>query len=189
MKNMRLHIKNMVCPRCIDTVRNSLISLNIGYNSVALGVIELASPIEAADLQALAAQLEDAGFSVLQDADSKLVTAIKTYIIEKVHFAKFITTKKLSEELSQHLAKEYSIISKTFSKVEGVTIEKYLINQKIERVKELLSYEEMNLSEIAIKLGYSSTAHLSNQFKKVTGMSPSVFKKLSEKPRRSIADI
>jgi len=189
INNKVVIIKNMVCPRCVDTVRDILTNSQILYNSIELGRVQLVNNINAEKEQFLAEKLSEKGFELLNDKETKLINQIKTFIIEKVHYGKHKSNQNISAELSKLTDKEYSAISKTFSKVEGLTIEHYLMYQKIEKVKELLSYDELNLTEIALELEYSSTAHLSNQFKKVTGMTPSAFKKLTDKPRSSIDDI
>jgi len=179
----------MVCPRCVDTVRDILTNSKILYNSIELGKVELADSINKDQEKLLAEKLSEKGFELLNDKETKLINQVKTFIIEKIHYKKHKSNNNFSTQLSELTGKEYSAISKMFSRVEGLTIEHYLMHQKIEKVKELLSYDELNLTEIALKLEYSSTAHLSNQFKKVTGMTPSAFKKLTDKPRSSIDDV
>ncbi len=189
MKTQQLHIKNMVCPRCIKVVREELINLGLTPVSVNLGVAEVSSenslPIE--DIKAM---LELNGFELLQDKNSTLVEKIKGSIIDLIYNDKLLTMKEnMSHYLSQLLAKDYSSLSNLFSSTEGITIEKYFILQKIERVKELLVYDELTLSEIAYRLGYSSVQALSNQFKKVTGLNPSYFKSIGMQRRNSIDDL
>ncbi len=180
---MLLQIKNMVCPRCVASVTSVLDELGISYQRVELGTVELSGNFSDNQKSKLAASLESLGFELLSSAESKLINDIKTFIINKVHYSKQHTTINLSKELSALLHKDYSVLSKAFSRKEGITIEQFLITQRIEKVKELLSYNEMTISEIADVLGYSSVSHLSGQFKKMTGMSASVFRKLPHKPR------
>ena len=175
---MHLSIKNMVCERCILVVRQELDKLNIKHTSVTLGEVETAEEITEKQLLQLKTNLAIIGFELLDDNKHKIIEKIKTVIIEQIHYSDADDKHNFSEILSQKLHKDYSYLSSLFSDVESVTIEKYIINQKIEKVKELLVYDELNLSEIAFKLGYSSVAHLSTQFKKVTGLTPSHFKKL-----------
>jgi AraC-like DNA-binding protein len=130
--------------------------------------------------------LRTVGFELIDDKRSKLIEQIKTYIIETVQYKEEPRQKRFSELLSQHLHHDYSYLSKLFSEVEGITIEQYVINQKIEKVKELLLYDELSLSQIAFQLGYSSTAHLSAQFKKLTGFTPSQFKQMGVQSRKAL---
>lgn len=175
--SMHLYIKNMVCNRCILAVEALLKKLGISYNTVRLGEVELEQKPDAETAQLLKKQLEGLGFELLDDGRNKLIEKIKTLIIEQVHYGTEDQRLNFSSLLSSSLHKDYSYLSNLFSEVEGITIEKYVINQKIEKVKELLVYDELSLGEIAYRLGYSSVAHLSNQFKKVTGLTPSHFKK------------
>ncbi len=179
----------MVCPRCVDTVREILTKSNIEYNSIELGKVQLVNLINAEQGKLLSEMLVAKGFELLNDKETKLINQVKTFVIEKIHYGKHKSNLNISVELTKLTGREYSAVSKVFSKVEGLTIEHYLMYQKIERVKELLSYDELSLTEIALELDYSSTAHLSNQFKKVTGMTPSAFKKLSDKPRSFLDEI
>lgn len=179
----------MVCPRCLTSVKGVFSEMEIGFDDIRLGEVVLTMPIGEAQKQELAQKLKTLGFELLDDKDHKIINTIKTFLVEFVHYDKHHSNKNLSVALSEHLNKDYSRLSKTFSKIEGTTIEKYMQQQKIEKVKELLSYDEMTISEIAFKLNYSSTAHLSNQFKKVTGLSPTQYKKTSTQSRRSIDEL
>ncbi|MFT3932754.1 MAG: AraC family transcriptional regulator [Chitinophagaceae bacterium] len=178
-----LHIKNMVCNRCIAAVRNLLDEQEINYAAVKLGEVVLAKSLSEKQANQLKTKLALAGFELLDDAKSKLIEKIKTIIIESVHYNEADKKYNLSSLLATKLHKDYSYLSHLFSDVEGITIEKYAILQKIEKIKELLAYDELSLSEIAFQLGYSSTAHLSAQFKKVTGLTPSHFKHSHQHPR------
>lgn len=164
---------------------------NVGLHpvSVELGeVVILESDIENV-IQDLQPNLESLGFSIMDDKKSRTIDKIKNLIIDLVQNKNNQIKTNLSNYLTEHLLQDYGSLSKLFSEVEGITIEKYFINQKIEKVKELLMYNEMTLNEIAFLLNYSSVAHLSNQFKKVTGFSPSYFKQLKEKKRKQIEDL
>ena len=185
----KLHIKNMVCHRCINSVRDTLMAMNIPYNAIQLGEVELVHPLSENQKIAFAEQLQLLGFKLLDSAESQLINAIKTYIVEMIHHGKHATDTNISNALAQHLHKDYSALSKLFSKVEGITIERYILHQKVEKVKELLSYGEQTISEIAFEMNYSSSAHLSNQFKKVTGMTPTQFKKLKTNTRKALDHI
>ena len=172
---MKLHIKNMVCPRCISAVGQLLQNIRAGVAYVQLGEVLLTKPLDEKQLAAFKSELEKIGFELLDDSRTRQIEKIKSIVIDRVHNqkdGKFVFAEVISHELN----KEYSALSKLFSETEGITIEQFVIQQKIEKVKELLAYDEMNLSEIAFKLGYSSVAHLSSQFKKMTGLTPSGFK-------------
>lgn len=186
---MKLYIKNMVCSRCKMVVKSELQKLGLQLLSVDLGEVETAAPITAQQKSDIAEHLKNFGFELIDDKKSRTIDKIKTLIIELVHQQNAQLTTNLSDFLSSQLHQEYSVLSNLFSEVEGTTIEKYFILQKIERVKELLIYDEMSLSEIAFMLNYSSVAYLSNQFKKVTGLTPSHFKQLKNKKRRQIEDL
>jgi AraC family transcriptional regulator len=186
---MNLYIKNMVCNRCIAAVKSALDELKLPYNSVELGEVTLTTvPLEK-QLNSLKERLQQLGFELLDDTKKKLIEKIKTIIIEYVHYKEGEERYNLSEILSSKLHKDYSYVSHLFSEVEGITIEKYLINQKIERIKELLVYDQLSLNEIAYQLGYSSVAHLSTQFKKVTGLTPTHFKKLGGIHRKTLDNV
>jgi AraC family transcriptional regulator len=171
-----LYIKNMVCRRCITAVQQELDALEIPVNHIQLGEVILKEPISDTKRAALREKLHHIGFELLDDQKHRIIEKIKTIIITHVHHTDSSGRFKLSDVLSQQLHKDYSSLSNLFSEVEGITIEKFLINQRIERVKEMLIYDELTLSEIAYKNGYSSVAHLSAQFKKITGLTPKHFK-------------
>ncbi|MGB1206051.1 MAG: helix-turn-helix domain-containing protein [Chitinophagales bacterium] len=189
MMMIKIQIKNMVCPRCLNSVRNILIDLQIPYNNIQLGEVTLASILQKEKKKQLAEKLKVVGFELLDDKESKIINSIKAYLIEMIHYEKHQNHQNISVVLSQHLNMDYSSLSKIFSKMEGLTIEKYIIYQKVERIKELLSYNEMTISEIAFQMNYSSSAHLSNQFKKVTGLTPSQFKKNNIANRKTLDEI
>ena len=188
-KNTTVYIKNMVCNRCILSVRHVLDEVGIQFAAVSLGEVLLTAQPSIKQTETLKTKLEHAGFSLLDNDKSKTIARIKTIIIELIHYSEADTSYNLSEMLSAKLHKDYSSLSRLFSAVEGITIEKYAISQKIERIKELLVYNEMNLNEIAFQLGYSSGAHLSAQFKKVTGLTPSYFKKSRSITRKTLDDV
>ncbi len=173
----------MVCNRCILAIKSLLDELKFAYTTIQLGEVSLSKePIEK-QLTLLRDRLQQLGFELLDDSKRKLIEKIKTIIIEQVHYDKGDERYNLSEVLSSKLHKDYSYLSGLFSEVEGITIEKYIINQKIEKVKELIIYDELSLSEIANQLSYSSVAHFSNQFKKVTGLTPSHFRQVGQNKR------
>jgi AraC family transcriptional regulator len=184
----KLHIKNMVCQRCIKVVREVFMELAIPVASVELGEVMVKAAENKIPIQRLRDVLESEGFELLDDKRSRLIDQIKQVIIQQVHRnAGEENHKNLSEILEAHLYLEYSYLSHLFSQTEGITIEKYTILQRIEKAKELLVYDELTLSEIAWQLQYSSVQHLSSQFKKVTGLTPGGFKKLNQ-PRRKPID-
>jgi AraC family transcriptional regulator len=187
---MQLYIKNMVCDRCIIVVRQQLDSLGLSYKNIQLGAAELAEPASKDKLQTLKEQLNNLGFEVLDDKKSTIVEKIKNTIIQLIQSEdEQALTIKLSVLLHEKLQMDYHYLSSLFSSIEGVTIEKYVILQRIEKAKELLMYDELSVGQIADKLGYSSVQHLSQQFKKTTGLTPSHFKQLRENMRKSIDKI
>lgn len=173
---MKLFIKNMVCNRCKMVVRSELEKLGLNAVSVELGEVEIEGELSKEQKSILSSRLEAIGFAMLDDKKSQIVEKVKTLIVELIHSRNNNLRINLSDYLADHLMQDYGSLSSLFSETESTTIEKYFINQKIERVKELLAYDELTLSEIAHQLHYSSVAHLSNQFKKVTGISPTNFK-------------
>jgi AraC-like DNA-binding protein len=188
MKQQHFHIKNMVCSHCAEVLEEKLNSSNFEVKKIELGELTLADPITDAEYQRLIKVVNTNGFEIINDQGSKLVEQIKQLIIQLVRTNKELTGK-LSEYLSSQLNKDYQYISRLFSNVEGKSIERYYILQKIERAKELIVYGEQNLTEIAYELGYSSQQHFSRQFKKETGLSPSHFKEVKENKRVSIDQI
>lgn len=173
-----LRIKNMVCPRCIMAVEKTMEDLGYDVNDVELGLVEFHDPITHDDRNKIESKLVALGFEILDDKKSQTVERIKNQIIELVSKDMNDLTITLSEYLSSKLQTEYHTLSSLFSNQESQTIEQYYILQKIEKVKELLVYDELTLSEIAYKMNYSSVGHLSNQFKKVTGLAPTHFKEI-----------
>ncbi len=183
---MILHIKNMVCDRCILVVRQQLEHLDFLVRDINLGTVDIVPDPDPEKTQDIASALNLLGFELIDKHKDKLIEQIKNTIIEHVHHTDLDhASKSLIEIIADRLNKDYTYLSRLFSDSEGVTIEKYIIQQKIEKVKELLEYGELNLNEISYKMGYSSSAHLSAQFKSVTGLSPSQFKNnhpVSRKP-------
>lgn len=167
----------MVCNRCIMVVRQEFEKAGFKPVVVRMGEVDLDKMPSDSELQKINSALKVIGFEILDNQRQKLIEKIKTYLIGKIQDADLEEHFVLSVSLSKALHKDYSQLSRLFSEVEGITIEQFFILQKIEKVKELIAYEELTLSEIAWKLGYSSVAHLSAQFKKITGLNPSHFKK------------
>ncbi len=184
-----LHIKNMVCPRCISAVENILQELTVLVEKVELGEAILNEALSVTQVSALKEKLATHGFELLVDKKDKIVESVKTHIIQLVKNPDFVHSEKLSSFLAKEIGYDYSHISSLFTASVGITIEKFVILQKIEYVKELLSYDELTLSEIANKLNYSSLAALSAQFKSSTGITPSAFKQLSEHRRKSLDNL
>ncbi len=179
----------MVCPRCIETVRELLHDLKIEIAYIQLGEVVTLHVLNKEEKQVIQNQLSQRGFELLEDKTSKLIGQIKSIIIGAIHHSQEPFVGNYSELLSNQLHHDYSYLSRQFSSVEGITIEKFVLSQKIEKVKELLFYGELTLSEIAFQLNYSSLAHLSSQFKKETGMTPTEFKKQRKPRHRSLDSI
>lgn len=177
----------MVCIRCKMVVKEELTKLGLHYTSVELGETEIMENISAGLHDQIKVALLKSGLELMDDKKSILIQKIKNVIIELVHYSEEPLTIKFSEYLSQTLNHDYTYLANLFSEVQGITIEKFMIAHKIERVKELLVYDELNLTEISYRMHYSSVAHLSAQFRKVTGLTPSHFKQLKLK-RRSMLD-
>lgn len=176
----------MVCPRCIDTVRDIFDSLKIKTSSIELGEVNTPTDLSTDQKIQLEELLTARGFELLQDQKSKLIGQIKSIIVDRIHHNKEGLNVNFSTLITDKLNQEYSSLSRLFSSVEGTTIERFILKQKVERVKELIFYNELTFSEIAHQMDYSSVAHLSAQFKKETGMTPTQFKKL--RPDRKSID-
>ena len=186
---MKIYIKNMVCDRCKYAVQTILDELSIRPLDIKLGEVDLGDiELTAAQSSAFRERLESLGFELISDKKSKLIENIKMHVIALVQNPRETEKVKLSEYLSQRLFHDYTYLSNLFSAVEGVTIEQFFINQKIEKVKEFLVYDELTLTEISYRLNYSSVAHLSRQFKKVTGQTPSQFKQIRDNSKRKPLD-
>lgn len=186
---MKLYVKNMVCSRCRMVVEAELKKAGILFSNVELGEVQLIKEPSQVQYKKLAEGLRQFGFELIDDKKSRLIEKIKKHIIELVHYRDDKIKTTLSGYLSDKLHYDYTYLSNLFSEVEGTTIEKYYIAQRIEKVKELLVYDELSLSEIADKMGYSSVAYLSGQFKKITGLTPSHFKGLREHKRKNIEEL
>ncbi len=186
---MKLYIKYMVSIRCKMIVKSELAKLGINHSMVELGEANTIEDVTDAQLNELRIALMKSGLELMDDKKSILIEKIKNVIVELVHYTEENLKINFSEFLSEKLDYDYTYLSNLFSEVQGTTIEKFIIFHKIERVKELIVYDELNLSEIAFKMHYSSVAHLSNQFKKITGLTPSHFKKLKQKKRKNLENI
>ena len=186
---MNIFVKNMVCNRCVMVVKEIFEKAKVKPASVTLGQVVLNEPPSPEQMEIIETNLAAVGFEILTDQKRKIVEKIKNTIVKQIQNDDSENNLNFSEILSSSLNKEYSYLSKLFSEAEGITIEKYIIDQKIEKVKELLAYGELTLSEIAYKLGYSSVAHLSSQFKKVTGFNPRDFRKLNDHHRRPLDEL
>lgn len=187
MEPYTLHIKNMVCPRCIKVVKDELQLLQLPVKEVRLGEALLERKPSEDELSDLKGALSDNGFELLEDKKAGLVEQIKVAVIELIQSGKVENLQvNVSDYLANVLEKDYNYLSSLFSTEEGLTIARYVVLQKVERIKELISYHELTFSEIAYQLGYSSVAHLSNQFKQVTGITPSDFKNSTSKFRKPL---
>lgn len=189
METIKIFIKNMVCNRCIMVVRQEFEKAGLNTVKVSMGEVELMDVPDQLQLKDISNRLDQLGFEILDDSKHRQIEKIKKWLIEKVQSGEIHEHFSLSVFLSEKINKEYTYISKIFSQVEGITLEQFFILQKIEKVKELLVYDELTLSEIGWKLGYSSVAHLSSQFKRVIGLTPSEFKKLGNKHRKSLDQV
>lgn len=167
----------MVCQRCITAVTSLIQDHHYNIESITLGEINLKQDITEKEKNALAIDLQKIGFELIDDKNSRLIIQIKKLIIDQIHHLINQPKTNWSDFIGESLNHDYKYLSRLFSSIEGLTIEQYIIRQKIEKAKELIFYDELNLSEIANRLDYSSVAHLSGQFKKITGMTPSIFKK------------
>lgn len=187
MAQTTLHIKNMVCNRCIKAVNEDLSGLGYPIESIELGEVVVKKALDGNDIERIRGVLAANGFELMDDKKSWIINRIKTLIIEYIHYDKEKPDYvNFSQFLSSELHHDYSYLSHLFSSVEGKTIEKYMILQKIEKVKELLVYDELTLNEISYRLGYSSVQHLSKQFKVITGLTPSHYKQIKEKKRKPL---
>jgi AraC family transcriptional regulator len=184
---MLIHIKNMVCDRCQMIVRQQLENLGFTVKRVALGHAEITPDPNEEQLQLIAAALKVPGFELINKEVDKTVEAIKNVVIELVHHSDLSEMNtSYSDLIASRVGKDYAHLSRLFSKSQDTTIERFIIQQKVEKIKELIEYGELNLNEIAYQMGYSSSAHLSTQFKGVTGMTPSQFKSSSGKQRKAL---
>lgn len=179
----------MVSLRCKMVVKDELIKLGLHFVVVDLGMVEILEEISNEDREKLRVNLLRSGLELLEDKKSILIEQIKAVIIEMIHYSDEAVKVNYSDYISEKLNYDYTYLSNVFSEVKGITIQQFIIINKIERVKELLLYDELNLTEISYKLNYSSVAHLSNQFKKITGLSPSFYKQLKQKRNNNLENI
>lgn len=182
---MVIQIRNMESDRCIATVKNELNKLGFHYKRVKLGEAELKEKISSEELQLIDNALRNAGLELIGDKNDRLIEKIKIAVNQLVYLSEDLPKPNISDYLSKRINSDYAYLSNIFSSLQGVTIEKYIISQKIERAKELLVYGKTSLADIAFKLHYSSVAHLSNQFKKVTGLTPSFFRQSHKKNQQT----
>lgn len=187
--DMKLHVKNMVCNRCKMVVKTELEKMGLKVLAVELGEVTLDKEMTENERLVADGLLKKLGFSIIDDKKSQIIVKIKTLIVELVHQYNNELKINLSDYLCSHFSHDYNYLSTLFSVVEGTTIEKYYIAQKIEKVKELLRYDELTLSEIAWQLNYSSVAHLSKQFKKATGLTPGFFKNIKSNRRKPLDEV
>ncbi|MCE2995894.1 MAG: helix-turn-helix domain-containing protein [Cyclobacteriaceae bacterium] len=186
---MKLYIKYMVSLRCKLIVKDELSRLGIHAAGIDLGTVDILEEITPEQRYQLKISLMNSGLELLDDKKSILIERIKSVIVEMIHYSDEVPKVNYSDYISQKLDYDYTYLSNVFSEVKGTTIQQFIINHKIEKVKELLLYDELNLTEISYRLHYSSVAHLSNQFKKVTGLSPTFFKNLKSKRLQNLEDL
>ena len=185
-RSYRLFIKNMVCQRCVMTVEQIFKKLDIPAINVTLGEVEVARALTGDELQQIKEQLNKVGFDLIDKRVNKIIEGIKLAVLEYISLGMDAENIKLSSFITKKIPNDYSYLSDLFSSVEGRTIEQFFISQRIEKVKELLVYDQLSLTEISYQTGFSSVHHLSSQFKKVTGLTPSHFKKIAAEKRKSI---
>ncbi|MFZ4520942.1 MAG: helix-turn-helix domain-containing protein [Bacteroidales bacterium] len=186
---MKIYIKYMVSNRCKLAVKEALKQLGLHFIVVDLGEVEIMESITALQRTELTGILLNSGLELMDDKRAVLIERIKNAVIEMIHHSDEMIKTNFSDFISKKLDHDYTYLANLFSEVQGTTIEHYIISHKIERIKELIIYDELNITEIAWKLNYSSVAHLSNQFKKATGLSPSHFKQLKVKKRIPLEEI
>jgi len=177
----------MVCDRCIKVVDEEISKLGLQIKVIKLGKVIVENELDINTQARLKTTLENNGFELIDDKKSQIIDAIKTKVIQYVHYGQEVpNNRNFSDFLASEIGYDYSYLSSLFSSVQGVTIEKYMILQKVEKVKEMLAYDQLSISEISWKLGYSSIHHLSSQFKKITGINPSEYKKLKDRRRKPL---
>jgi len=186
---MKLYIKYMVSLRCKMMVMEELKKIGLNYVTVDLGVVEIREDISQEQHNLLKENLLKSGLELLDDKKSILIEKIKNVIVEMIHYTDELPQVNYSDYISEKLNYDYTYLSNIFSEVKGITIQQFIIIHKIERAKELLLYNDLNLTEISYKLHYSSVAHLSNQFKKITGLTPTFYKKLKEKRNKNLENL
>lgn len=186
---MKLYVKYMVSHRCKMMVKSELKKLGLHFVIVDLGMVEILEDITDEKRELLKVNLKKSGLELLDSKRSILVESIKVVIIEMIHYDENEPKENYSDYISEKLGYDYTYLANVFSEVKGITIQQFIILNKIERAKELILYDELTLSEIAYRLHYSSPAHLSNQFKKITGLRPAYYKELAGKRRRNLEDL
>ncbi len=186
---MKLYIKYMVSLRCKILVKEELNELGLHTTNIDLGTVEISGDLTKEQRYRLKKNLLRSGLELMDDKKSILIERIKNVIIELIHYSDEIPKVNYSDYISEKLNYDYTYLANIFSEVKGISIQNYIILHKIERVKELLLYDELNLTEISYKLNYSSVAHLSNQFKRVTGLSPTFFRRLKQKRTGNLEDL
>ncbi|MDZ7606469.1 MAG: AraC family transcriptional regulator [Cyclobacteriaceae bacterium] len=186
---MKLYIKYMVSHRCKMVVHDALLKLGINNATVELGVVDIHKNVSLDQLNLFKEALLISGLELLEDSKSILVEKVKNIITEMIHYDEETPKVNYSDFISEKLGYDYTYLSNVFSEVKGMTIQQFIILHKIEKVKELMLYDELNLTEISYKLNYSSVSHLSNQFKKVTGLSPSFYKQLKQKRKSNLENL
>ncbi|WP_192350594.1 AraC family transcriptional regulator [Algoriphagus sp. Y33] len=186
---MKLYIKYMVSLRCKMMVKEELKNLGLHHVMVELGIVEILENISQEQRMLLKANLLKSGLELLDDKRSIIIESIKNLIIEMIHYSEELPKVNYSDFISEKLGYDYTYLANIFSEVKGITIQQFTIIHKIERAKELLIYDELTLTEIAYRLHYSSVAHLSNQFKKITGLTPTFYKQLKYKRKQNLEDI
>jgi len=188
-KKNKIFVKNMVCQRCVMTVENVLRNLNISFNKVSLGEVEFSGKPANAELNNIQIALNHLGFELIDTRKNKIIEDIKQAVMQYLALGMDSQNLKLSSFITNKIPYDYSYLSDLFSSIEGKTIEQFFILQRIEKVKELLVYDQLSLTEISYQTGFSSVHHLSSQFKKVTGLTPSHFKKIGADKRKSLDDL
>jgi AraC-like DNA-binding protein len=186
---MKLFVQNMVSQRCKLIVKDELQKRGLLFTDIQLGEVNLVNAISENDRDSLALALHFYGLELLKDKDAIIIEKIKNIIVEMVHYSDALPLVKISVYLSEKLNLDYHYLSNLFSRTKGITIEHFILLHKIEKVKELIMYNELNLTEIANLMQYSSVAHLSNQFKKITGLTPSYFKNFKKRKRSNLEDL
>src|SRR5690606_19345524 len=189
METTHLYIKNMVCNRCIKVVKDELEKLGLEIEEIKLGEVVINGDSGPIDFNALQNVLEENGFELIDDKKARAIEKVKNTVVELIHYEGEHPHVNFSTLIAEKVGLDYNYLSNLFSSLESMTIERYIILQRIERVKELLVYNELTLSEIAWKTGYSSVQHLSTQFKKLTGLTPSHFKQIKEDKRRGLDQV
>jgi AraC-like DNA-binding protein len=186
---MKLYIKYMVSLRCKMMVKEELKKLGLNYVVIDLGMVEIFEDITEKQREQLSENLLKSGLELLENKKSILIEKIKNVITEMIHYSDVLPKVNYSDYISEKLGYDYTYLANTFSEVKGMTIQQFIIIHKIEKVKELILYDELSLAEISYRLHYSSPAHLSNQFKKITGLTPSFYKKMKQKRDKNLENM